>query len=174
MDLRNTKRHMQGMGITVCGRVYQLDDQGVVRGVEEEHGRRLLQGRDWILLPPVLGASPGLSQAQAPAPAPGLKAPPAPVVPVEAEPAPLEPVTPEAVEAPVVPELVDPEVEVKPAEREWPEPSLDMKGPFLRDMADAFGVKIPPGASKAKIVALIKKAKDEDENPGSESKDSAG
>ncbi len=50
MDLRNTKAYMRGQCLSVDGRIYQLDGEGIVRGVSAADARTLLQGKDWTVV----------------------------------------------------------------------------------------------------------------------------
>ena len=79
MDLQATKAYMRGQRLSVDGQTYQLDGQGILRGVPPEVARVLLQGKDWL----VIGGDAPAAAAAAPAPV----AKPAPAAPVASRPA---------------------------------------------------------------------------------------
>lgn len=181
MDLQNTKSFMRGARVTVCGCVYQLDGQGIVREVPLEHARRLLLGKDWQAVHPA-ALIPGIQAAGPLAVAPPVlqpmfepqvelpAAPEAPVAPVS-PPEPLQ--APSPAEAGGPPPLTEnlPQTPAEPAETpnqeppagasipDWPEPTADMRIGYLKDMAAAYGVQVPLRVSKVELVKLIQAAR---------------
>lgn len=140
MDLQNQLLHMRGKAIKVNGNTYELDDQGVARGVASEDAARLLKNKDaWKRYvertPPVPPKADLTKTAKPPAPKPVEQPPPPPPPPVGDPPG-------------------DPGMEEAGGE-EWPDPTEEMELDFLREMAKAYDVKFAPRTGKKRLVADI-------------------
>jgi len=153
MDLQNVLPHKRNTKVLVDGTVYDLDEQGVVRGMKKEHAEKLLQNRQvWRIFTerkPVEGKkSKKAAEAQ--------KAPEKVESPSEA---------PEVSEEPLE-ALTDDSGDSEGdsgSEDEWPDPEDSMPIEYLREMAEAYEVKFTERTSAATLVKRIKKAMYPDE-----------
>lgn len=153
IDVQNSLAHMRGQFISIEGKDYKCDEQGIIRGMPEADAKKLVERRNspWRYY----------TERKPVAKAPGPVAPVAPV----ASPSPLIPPVEHVPEVPKVPEV---KVEAKPevpapseAEKipapgeDWPDPDEKMSLGYLQKMAQAYNVKFNKTMSKAVLTKKI-------------------
>ncbi len=140
MDLQCKQKHMAGQSITINGTTYEIDADGVAKGLSDADAKKLRMFDHWE---PVAGSK----KASAPA------------KPKEAAKPKEEPKAKEPEPTPD-PEPEEPEQEEE--EEYEDEPSEDMDIEELRAMADAYEVSYTSRTGAATLVKRIKEAMYED------------
>lgn len=143
VNVQNTLSHMKGQIISIEGREYKLDENGIFWGMPDEDARQLCErrGTPWRYYTerkPVTAA-------------------PLPVAPVALPPEPPPPVVPsEPVKAVEPTEGVGATVEKIPGEgEEWPDPVMSMSLEYLHKMAQAYQVKFSKNTPKPTLIKKI-------------------
>jgi hypothetical protein len=155
VDIQNSLAHMKGQVISIDGRAYQLDAEGIVREMPDADAQQLLQnkGTPWHVLierKPVIAA-----KVASPVP-PAKVAEVKPVVEVK----PVEPPKPVPEPEPIVKgdtkkEIKLTEEKIPVAGEEWPDPTTKMSLPYLKKMADAYKIKYKGDVLKPNLVKKI-------------------
>jgi hypothetical protein len=142
VDVQNMLAHMKNESVSIDGRVYKLDGEGIIRKMPETDAKQLVERNSspWRYLTERKPVTASLSDA------PVLPPPPPPSV---------TPPPPPFSEEPAVKAKVEAGVERIPESGEdWPDPVATMSLGYLSKMAEAYGVKFDKKTSK---VILIKK-----------------
>jgi|PlaIllAssembly_1097288.scaffolds.fasta_scaffold194083_1 hypothetical protein len=143
VDVQNTLVHMKNGAISIDGRAYKLDGDGIVRGMPEADAKQLVErpSSPWRYLTerkPVTSPLPVAPSMPPPSP-PKPDLPPPPVL-----------------EKPVERGKVAAGVERIPGPGEdWPDPVATMSVGYLHKMAQAYQVKFDKKTSKAVLIKKI-------------------
>lgn len=172
MDLVNLHRHMLGRSVLVNGTLYQIDQEGIVRGVPEADAAKLLQNKAWMEFDPEAaakreerrqalreefkGQSGGIQLVTKQGELVDPKAINEAQAKKEAQEALNDFPTMKSEEpAAPPPQEAEPVKEASPAADEWPDPDMSMTKAYLQDMANAYGLSFAPGTKKQDLVNMI-------------------